>query len=65
MSDLDKIINTIIPILLIVIAVGFVYWKFGEPLKKLWGLIRGLFDSGKGRAVETYRGTREIIYEPG
>jgi len=65
MADLDEILNFIIPVLLIIIAIAFVYWKFGEPLGKLWGLVKGLFNTGKSRAIQTYHGSREIVYEPG
>jgi hypothetical protein len=62
-SALNSFVNTAIPIILIIIAVGWIWWKFGEPLKKLGGLIIGLFSSGKNRAVQSYQSTKEIVYD--
>jgi hypothetical protein len=61
----NSIIDTVVPIFLIIIAVAFIYWKFGEPLKRLWHGIKSALNMGGGKVVEAYQGTREIIYEPG
>jgi len=62
-NQLDSAINFLVPIILIIIAVVFVWWKFSEPLKKFGNLISGLFSSGKNRAAETYQSSKEIIYD--
>jgi hypothetical protein len=62
-SQLDSVINFLVPIILIIIAVVFVWWKFSEPLKKFGRLIAGLFSSGKDRAADTYQSSKEIIYD--
>jgi len=46
MATIDSILNFAIPVLLILIALGFVYTKFLEPwvfpaLGKLWEWMRG------------------------
>ena len=62
-NGLNDFINIAIPIILIIIAVGWVWIKFGEPLKKLGGLIIGLFSSSKNRAVQSYQSSKEIVYD--
>jgi hypothetical protein len=62
-DELNTIINFLIPIILVIIAIAFVWWKFGEPLTKLWELIKGVFVSGKDKTVQTYQNSREIVYD--
>jgi len=62
-TQLDSIVNTLIPIILIIIAVVFVWWKFSEPLKKFGQLISGMFASSKEKTVQTYQSSKEIVYD--
>lgn len=62
-NDLSSILNTLIPILLIIIPIIFIWWKFSEPLKKFWDLIAGAFSSGKEKTYQTYTNSKEIIYD--
>jgi hypothetical protein len=62
-DQLNSFINTAVPIILVIVAIGFVWWKFGEPLKKLGEFLKGLFTSGKDRAAETYQSSKEIVYD--
>jgi hypothetical protein len=62
-NQLSVIINTAIPIILIVVFIAFIIWKFGEPLNKLWGFIKGLFASSKEKTVEMYQSQKEIVYD--
>jgi hypothetical protein len=62
-GQLDSFINFSIPIILVIIAVVFVWWKFSEPLKKFAELIRGMFASSKEKTFQTYQTTKEIVYD--
>ena len=62
-NSLDKFINFIIPIILILIVIIFIWWKFSEPLKKFGGLIAGMFHTSKDRTFEKIQGTKDIIYD--
>lgn len=66
-SDLNSFINFIIPIILIIIAIVFIWWKFSEPLKKFWELIKGLFSgiasSGKEKTFHAIQTSKEIVYD--
>jgi len=62
-DELNSIINFLVPIILIIIAVVFIWWKFSDPLKKFAELIRGVFSSGKDRTVQAYQSSKEIVYD--
>ena len=62
-DDLGSLINSLVPIILIIVAIVFIWWKFSEPLTKFWELIRGAFSSGKERSVQTYQTGKEIVYD--
>jgi hypothetical protein len=62
-DQLSSIVNTAIPIILIIVAIAFIWWKFSEPLKKLGEFIKGLFASGKERTAQAYQSSKEIVYD--
>lgn len=62
-GQLDSIINFMVPVILIIIAIVFVWWKFSEPLKKLAYSIRGLFDYEKDRTFTTMQSPKTIVYD--
>lgn len=62
-NSLDSFINFIIPVILIIIAVVFIWWKFSEPLRKFSELIKGLFSSGKDKTFQVHQSAKEIIYD--
>jgi len=56
-------IDTLVLVILAIIAIIFIWWKFSEPLKKFGELIKGAFSSGKERTVQTYQSSKEIVYD--
>ena len=62
-GQLDSFLNVAIPIILLIIAIIFVWWKFSEPLKKFGNLIVGLFASGKDKTAQTFQSSKEIVYD--
>lgn len=62
-DELSSIINFLVPVILIIVAVVFIWWKFSDPLKKFWELVRGAFASGKDKTVQTYQASKEIVYD--
>jgi len=62
-GQLDSFINFIIPVILLIVAIGWVWLKFGESLKKLGGAIKGLFASTKEKTFNTVIASREIVYD--
>jgi hypothetical protein len=62
-DELNSIINFLVPVILIIVAVVFVWWKFSEPLKKFGALIAGLFVSSKNKTFQAVHSTKEIVYD--
>jgi hypothetical protein len=62
-NDLSNTINFLVPIILIIIAIVFIWWKFSDPLIKFGILIKGLFNSGKQKSFEKINLPREIVYD--
>lgn len=62
-DELSSIINFLVPIILIIILIVFIWWKFSGPLTKFWELIRGAFSSGKDKTFETFQVGKEIVYD--
>jgi len=64
--NLDQFLNTAIPILLITIAVGWVWFKFKEPLGAFFSwigdLFSGIFSDGKDKVKTSVDGSYEIVY---
>ena len=56
-------IDTLVLVILAVVAIVFIWWKFSEPLTKFWGLVRGAFASGKEKSVQTFQTGKEIVYD--
>lgn len=50
MADLNSTLNTLIPVILVLIAVGWVWYKFGEPLSKFFSWLRDKFATGASAA---------------
>lgn len=56
-------IDTLVLVILAIVAIVFIWWKFSGPLTKFWELIRGAFSSGKDRTAETFQVGKEIVYD--
>lgn len=61
MASFDQTLNVGIPLLLLAVAVGFVYTKFLNPF--LLPLLKKLWDSVKGKKEDNQISVREITYE--
>jgi len=64
-DGLSQFINYAIPIGLVVAFFGFIWWKFQEPFKALFGWLKETFASGKTKTVEKTQQImgKEIYYD--
>lgn len=62
-TQLDSILNFLIPVILITVPVIFIWWKFSEPLKKFGYLIKSMFASGTNKTFQTVQSSKEIVYD--
>ena len=69
MADLNQAINTAVPWILIAVVIGWIWTKFGEPLKSFFNWIstniQSLFGAGVDGAGRAYQSvaTHEIVYK--
>jgi hypothetical protein len=59
---LSDALNTIVPIVLIFIAIVWVWSQFGEPLRRFYEWIKGLVSSKRERFQPPTVISRELIY---
>lgn len=57
----DSFINAAVPWILIIIAVGWVWWKFKEPLSHLAEKIKGMFVSTSDKFQQQEIISRDIV----
>lgn len=59
-TEISKFLDTAIPIILLIVAIVFVWYKFHEPFKKFFEWISSMFKSGGEKTVQI---SREIVYD--
>lgn len=62
-DGLSQFLNFAIPIGLVGVFAGFIWWKFHEPLSFIFNSIKDMLSSGKNKTVETVQYGKEIIYD--
>lgn len=62
MPNIDEIINFVIPVILIIIAITWIFYKFGDPLSRFFSWAKGLFSSGVDKAREQTIQGKEIVW---
>jgi hypothetical protein len=63
MANLDNILNTVIPIVVILVFVGFIYWKMKKPADYMLGKIWEWLGSGVDSIFSSQGKATEIIYK--
>ena len=57
----DTFLNAAVPWILVIVAVGWIWWKFSIPLQHLGEKIKGLFSSGTEKIQEGIPMQKDII----
>jgi len=60
--NFEEFLNAAIPVLLIVIVVGWIGWKFQKPIGFVVEWVKDTFMSGVDKVQTTYTGT-ELAYK--
>lgn len=60
--NFDQFINAAVPFILVAVAIGWVWWKFHEPLTWFFEWVKGLFSGGREKVRTSMDGSYEIVY---